>query len=240
MNTSFTDSESTNSRDRSGSRSSHDGSQRCRHSSAGSQESVSIEWILLCEFDEYDRADHFLKCEMPRNATRSSRQPLCKFYDKLIVSKHKMVEQIRICYCGDVCPVKYRFRKFVTCERAEISQANDIHIEGNAETQKSTRGIDERVKKIIEEHYSENIRSIRPIDIFTWLNLDKTRENLMKNLPQPKLHQIQYFVNKLRSKTSSSSDDLLSIKELMNLWSFENARMRRRFSSVWTRTRKTK
>ena len=73
---------------------------------------------------------------MSRNVTRS-----CKFYDKLTVSKYKMVEQIRTCNCGDVCPVKYRFRKCVTCERAAISQANDLYIESNAETQKSTKGI---------------------------------------------------------------------------------------------------
>ena len=124
--------ESTNSRDRSGSRSSHR-SHCSRHSSVGSQGSLSIEWNLLCEFEELERSEQFLRHELPRNATRSSRQPVCKFYNKLTEPKHKMVEQFRFCQCGDACPVKYRFRKCVTCDRAKIAQANDVHIEDNAE-----------------------------------------------------------------------------------------------------------
>ena len=186
MSLSDNESESTNCR--SGRDSRDRSSSRCsRNSSVGSQ---TIDWNLLCQFENVETANDFLKNQLPKNATRTSRQPICKFYDKQSEAKHKMVEQICNCYCNDVCPVEYRFRKCISCDHAEISQANDIHVEGNCEAPKATRGIDERVKKIIEEHYTQNIRSVRPIDIFTWLNLEITRDTLMKGLLQPKLHQI--------------------------------------------------
>ena len=68
MNNEFSEceTESTTSR---GSRSSRDmsGSQRSRHSSQCSQDSISIDWTFLCEFEEIDQAEHFLRIELPRN-----------------------------------------------------------------------------------------------------------------------------------------------------------------------------
>ena len=93
MNNEFSEyeTESTTSR---GSRSSRD-SQRSRHSSQCSQDSISIGWTFLCEFEEIDQVEHFLRIELPRNATPSSRQPVCEFYNKLTDPKHKNGRKIR-------------------------------------------------------------------------------------------------------------------------------------------------
>ena len=53
--------------------------------------------------------------------------------------------------------------------KLEISQANGDHFEDNAEDLQAgnQRGIDQRVKKIIKDHYLQNIRSIQTIGYLT-------------------------------------------------------------------------
>jgi len=45
------------------------------------------------------------------------------------------------------------------------------------------------------------VRTVRPIDIFVYLNLQKTREEEMKNLTQPTLMQLQNYVKYYRIET---------------------------------------
>ena len=45
------------------------------------------------------------------------------------------------------------------------------------------------------------MRTVRPIDIFVYLNLQKTREEEMKNLTQPTLMQLQNYVKYYRVET---------------------------------------
>ena len=166
-----------------------------------------------------------MKNQLPSNTTRTSRHPNCTFYDPLNVLKHKLLEQIRRCQCNEDCNVQLRFRKCFKCDQAEICQANYHPMNAGQEFEKCNRGIESEVKGIIEEYYKKNIRQVRPIDIFNWLNLEEKRSTIMDGLQQPKLHQIQYFVQKLRAKLGAdeSSNDIQTIIELIEQWSFENA-----------------
>ena len=49
-----------------GSRSSRDMSvsQRSRHGSQCSQNSISLDWTFLCEFEEIDQTEHFLRIDL--------------------------------------------------------------------------------------------------------------------------------------------------------------------------------
>ncbi len=59
------------------------------------------------------------------------------------------------------------------------------------------RGIDEKVKKVIDTCIQTSVRTVRPIDIFVGLNLQKTR----KDLPQPTLTQLQTYIKAYRVET---------------------------------------
>ena len=54
-------------------------------------------------------------------------------------------------------------------------------------------------------------------------------------LPQPEFNHIQYLVSKLRAQNSESSDELQSIKDLMNSWSFSNVNKNEK--AFWIRKR---
>jgi hypothetical protein len=67
------------------------------------------------------------------------------------------------------------------------------------------RGIDEKVKLVIDNCLKRSVRTARPVDIFTFLNLQKTREDEMKGLTQPTLTQIQTYVKNYRTQILGSS-----------------------------------
>ena len=144
---------------------------RNRSSILGSQRTNGLNWVALCEFETVDEAEKFVKNQLPSNATRTSRHPNCTFDDPLNILNHKLLEQIRRCQWNEDCNVQFRFRKCFTCDQAEICQAYDHPINAGQEFEKCNRGIEPEVKGLIEEYYKKNIRQVRPIDIFNWLNL---------------------------------------------------------------------
>ena len=54
-----------------------------RNSSGGSRASNTNDWAQLCEFDDVDAANYFVKTNLPKNATRTSTKPYCIFFDRL-------------------------------------------------------------------------------------------------------------------------------------------------------------
>ena len=86
--------------------------------------------------------------------------------------------------------------------------------------QDARRGIDEKVKKVIDNCIQRIVRTVRPIDVFVYLNLQKTRNDEMKDLPQPTLTQIQTFVKAYRMEnlgigTVTAADIKFKIKANM-------------------------
>lgn len=81
----------------------------------------------------------------------------------------------------------------------------------------------ESVKEIIKEYCKDSFHNVQPIIVYNWLNLESTRQTKMIGLPQPKLHQIQYFIKKLRieSGATQAKNDTQSLIELMNMWKFD-------------------
>lgn len=53
-----------------------------------------------------------------------------------------MQEQIRYCHCSDACPVKFKYRKCASCDKASIDQVNDHvdHIDSDCDGKTTLRG----------------------------------------------------------------------------------------------------
>lgn len=81
----------------------------------------------------------------------------------------------------------------------------------------------ESVKEIIKEYCKDSFHNVQPIIVYNWQNLESTRQTKMIGLPQPKLHQIQYFIKKLRieSGATQAKNDTQSLIELMNMWKYD-------------------
>ena len=80
-----------------------------------------------------------------------------------------------------------------------MQQYRSWRVEQTVETDK--RGIDEKVKLMIDNCLKRSVRTARPIDIYLYLNLQKTREDEMNGLTQPTLAQIQTYVKSYRWQT---------------------------------------
>jgi len=165
------------------------------NASTQSQRSKSIPWVETHSFKELNVADAYVS---ELTSTRDSTKPLCIFFDKLTNLKHKMLQQTRICrskICkesGLKCDFKMKYQKCVPCSQAVVYEHGEHPVEqGDQETR---RGIDEKVKKIIDTCIQRSVRTVRPIDVFVHLNLQKTRNDEMKDLPQPTLTQIQTYI----------------------------------------------
>ena len=63
------------------------------------------------------------------------------------------------------------------------------------------RGIDIKVKAVINDVLVKSVCELRPIDVFVHLNLANTKENEMKGLIQPTLSQIQSYLKVYRVST---------------------------------------
>ena len=92
-----------------------------------------------------------------------------------------------------------KYHKCVPCSQAVVNEHGEHPVEqGDQETR---RGIDEKVKKVIDTCIQRSVRTVRPIDVFVHLNLQKTRNDEMKDLPQPSLTQIQTYIKAYRMET---------------------------------------
>jgi Tfp pilus assembly protein PilX len=162
---------------------------------------AAISWVELQRFDDIALADAYVIA----SATRDSTKPVCIYYNKLEVSKHKMLQQTRLCRSDAckksevVCTFKYKYQKCETCKEATVWSAGEHPVE--QVVGESRRGIDERVKAVIDDIITKSVREIRPIDIFIHLNLVKTKYTDMKGLIQPTLPQIQSYLKIYRITT---------------------------------------
>lgn len=111
-----------------------------RNSSAGSRNSNAHEWEQLSEFDDLAAADEFLKTVLTKNATRTSNKPYCVFYDRANDRKHKMSQQIRVCQCAEGCPIQFRYRKCIDCNKASICQSEGDHTGSDLDPERTLRG----------------------------------------------------------------------------------------------------
>ena len=162
-----------------------------------------LSWVKVKKFTDLELADEFVL----NTSTRDSTTPVCVFFDKLAVKKHKMLQQTRKCkskLCKQSekrCDYKYKYQKCKVCKIAVVWKSGDHPVEQTKEIER--RGIGERVKRVIEAYIKKSVCELRPVDIFIFLNSDKTKDGEMKGLAQPTLAQIYTFLKKYRELNST-------------------------------------
>ena len=177
-------------------------SQSSAASASSANSHTSIKWILAEKFEDISDADKYVK----NTSTRDSSKPLCIFFNKLETLKHKMFEQTRLCRSKPcqgsylTCTFKIKYQKCKPCNKANVIwQTGEHPVEQISATER--RGIDSKVKLIIDDVIT---KSVRPIDVFVYLNEEKTKQNEMKDLDQPTLLQLQSYLKTYRVMTLGS------------------------------------
>jgi hypothetical protein len=122
------------------------------------------------------------------------------FFDRLVTVKHNMLQQVRYCKAKSCknnpipCEFRIKYQKCETCIKAIVYEAYEHSVSVTLEKIHNKRGIDDDVKIIINNCIQRSAPTIRPCDVFVYLNLDKTRNDEMKGHNQPTLAQIQYYL----------------------------------------------
>ena len=146
----------------------------CSEASASSTSSAtsaksnnaSIPWVLLEKFEDLALADAFVLA----SSTRDSTKPVCIYFNKLEVAKHKMLQQTRVCRSAACkastlhCAFKFKYQR---CDTSVWSVGD--HPVDQIEREEVRRGIDEHVKTIIDDVLTKSFREIRPIQIFLFI-----------------------------------------------------------------------
>ena len=84
---------------------------------------------------------------------------------------------------GSQYSFQYKFQRCETCKEANVWKRGEYLVEQTGQV--SCRGIDDKVKKIIEAVVNKSVREVSPIYIFVYLNLAKPKEEEIKDLNQP-------------------------------------------------------
>jgi hypothetical protein len=160
-----------------------------------------IPWIEVQTFTDLSLADQYVE---QMTSTRDSSKPVCIFFDKFTILKHNMLQQVRHCKSKScklslvACDFRIKYQKCVPCGKAVVYEAYEHPV---VESQADTRGICDNVKKVINDCLQKSVRTVRPCDLFVYLNQVETKNNEMKDLPQPTLAQLRYYLRNYRELT---------------------------------------
>ncbi len=152
------------------------------------------------KFTDLELADDFVSIS---SATRDSTKLVCIFFNKLEVVKLQ-------------CDLQFKYQRCETCKQAVLWEACDHPVEQIDNSEK--RGIDIKVKAVINDFLVKSVREVRPIDIFVHLNFTNTKENEMKDLIQPTLSQIQMYLKVYRvSNLGEGFNNTIELKDKINI-----------------------